>query len=81
MELAAAKMIGAGLACSALIGAGVGIGNIFGNYLSGAYAQSVGGPWSVHQPADRLRSCRSNGPLRSSDRAYHSLRLRLGRED
>ena len=27
MDLAAAKMIGAGLACSALIGAGVGIGN------------------------------------------------------
>ena len=36
MDLQAAKMIGAGLACSALIGAGVGIGNIFGNYLSGA---------------------------------------------
>jgi F-type H+-transporting ATPase subunit c len=36
MELDAAKMIGAGLACSALIGAGIGIGNIFGSYLSGA---------------------------------------------
>jgi len=36
MELEAAKMIGAGLACSALIGAGIGIGNIFGSYLSGA---------------------------------------------
>ena len=36
MELEAAKMIGAGLACAALIGAGVGIGNIFGSYLSGA---------------------------------------------
>ena len=36
MDPAAAKMIGAGLACSALIGAGIGIGNIFGNYLSGA---------------------------------------------
>ena len=32
----AAKFIGAGLACFALIGAGIGIGNIFGNYLSGA---------------------------------------------
>lgn len=36
MEAEAAKLIGAGLACSALIGAGIGIGNIFGNYLSGA---------------------------------------------
>ena len=36
MDVAAAKMIGAGLACIALAGAGLGIGNIFGNYLSGA---------------------------------------------
>jgi F-type H+-transporting ATPase subunit c len=36
MELAAAKMIGAGLACIALAGAGNGIGIVFGNYLSGA---------------------------------------------
>ena len=36
MEADAAKLIGAGIACSALIGAGIGIGNIFGNFLSGA---------------------------------------------
>ena len=36
MELEAAKMIGAGLATTALAGAGIGIGHIFGNYLSGA---------------------------------------------
>jgi F-type H+-transporting ATPase subunit c len=36
MEVEAAKMIGAGLACFALIGAGIGIGNIFGNYLAGS---------------------------------------------
>jgi len=36
MEVEAAKMIGAGLACTALIGAGIGIGLIFGNYLAGA---------------------------------------------
>ncbi len=34
MELAAAKMIGAGLAAIALAGVGVGMGTIFGNYLS-----------------------------------------------
>ena len=36
MDLAAAKMIGAGIACIALVGAGIGIGNVFGSYLSGA---------------------------------------------
>ncbi len=32
----AAKLIGAGIACLALAGAGVGIGTIFGSYLQGA---------------------------------------------
>ncbi len=36
MDLAAAKLIGAGLAAIALGGAGIGIGNVFGNYLAGA---------------------------------------------
>lgn len=36
MEVDAAKMIGAGIACIGMGGAGVGVGIIFGNYLSGA---------------------------------------------
>jgi len=36
MEAEAAKYVGAGIACIALAGAGLGIGNIFGNYLAGA---------------------------------------------
>jgi F-type H+-transporting ATPase subunit c len=36
MDIHAAKMIGAGLACIALVGAGIGIGNVFGSFLSGA---------------------------------------------
>ncbi|MDA0338551.1 MAG: F0F1 ATP synthase subunit C [Proteobacteria bacterium] len=36
METEAARMIGAGLAATALIGAGIGVGLVFGNYLSGA---------------------------------------------
>ena len=32
----AAKQIGAGLAAIALVGAGVGIGNVFGSYISGS---------------------------------------------
>ena len=36
MDAEAARYIGAGLASIALVGAGIGIGNIFGSYLSGA---------------------------------------------
>jgi len=36
METEAARMIGAGIAATALIGAGVGIGLVFGNFLAGA---------------------------------------------
>jgi F-type H+-transporting ATPase subunit c len=36
MDVEAARYLGAGLASIALIGAGVGIGIIFGNYLAGS---------------------------------------------
>lgn len=36
MDATAAKLIGAGLATLPLFGAGIGIGNVFGSYLSGA---------------------------------------------
>ena len=36
MEAEAAKFIGAGIACLGMGGAGIGLGTIFGNYLSGA---------------------------------------------
>ncbi|MEL6226530.1 MAG: F0F1 ATP synthase subunit C [Pseudomonadota bacterium] len=36
MDADAARLIGAGLACTGLIGAGIGVGSIFGNFLSGA---------------------------------------------
>jgi F-type H+-transporting ATPase subunit c len=44
MEPAAAKLIGAGLASIALAGAGIGIGNIFGNYLAGALRNPAAAP-------------------------------------
>ena len=44
MEADAAKLIGAGLAATALIGAGLGIGNIFGNYLAGALRNPSAAP-------------------------------------
>lgn len=36
MDASAAKLIGAGLATLGMIGAGIGVGNIFGQFLSGA---------------------------------------------
>ncbi len=36
MDVEAARFIGAGIATLALIGAGIGIGNIFSNFLAGA---------------------------------------------
>ena len=36
MEAEAAKFIGAGLACFGMAGAALGLGNIFGSFLSGA---------------------------------------------
>jgi F-type H+-transporting ATPase subunit c len=36
MEIEAAKMIGAGMAVIALGGAGIGLGILFGNFMSGA---------------------------------------------
>ena len=36
MDPIAAKYIGAGIACIGLAGAGIGVGNIFANYLSAA---------------------------------------------
>ena len=44
MEAEAAKFIGAGIACIALAGAGLGIGQIFGNYLAGALRNPSAAP-------------------------------------
>ena len=38
MDASAAKFIGAGLAAIGMIGAGIGVGNIFGNFLAGVIA-------------------------------------------
>jgi F-type H+-transporting ATPase subunit c len=77
MELEAAKMIGAGLACSALIGAGIGIGNIFGNYVSGALRNPSAAPAQFTNVL--IGACRSDRPVRSAHRADHPVRL-IGNE-
>lgn len=44
MEAEAAKFIGAGLACLALLGAAIGIGNIFASFISGALRNPSAAP-------------------------------------
>lgn len=44
MEAEAAKFIGAGIATLALAGIGIGLGNIFGSYLSGALRNPSAAP-------------------------------------
>ena len=44
MDPQAAKFIGAGIASTALIGAGLGIGNIFASYLAGALRNPSAAP-------------------------------------
>ncbi len=44
MEAEAAKFIGAGLACLGMAGAGIGVGNLFGQYLSGALRNPSAAP-------------------------------------
>jgi len=44
MDLASAKMLGAGLATIALAGVGVGIGNIFASYIASAARNPAAGP-------------------------------------
>ena len=44
MEAEAAKFIGAGIAATALIGAGLGVGLVFSSYLSGALRNPSAAP-------------------------------------
>jgi F0F1-type ATP synthase membrane subunit c/vacuolar-type H+-ATPase subunit K len=44
MEAEAAKLIGAGLATIALAGVGIGIGNIFGAFISGSMRNPAAAP-------------------------------------
>ncbi len=46
MEAEAAKFIGAGIAAIGMAGAAIGVGNIFGSFLSGALRN----PSASHEP-------------------------------
>ena len=57
MDAEAAKLIGAGIACIGMGGAGIGVGIIFGNYLSGALRNPAAAISTVHQRPDRRCAC------------------------
>ena len=44
MEAEAAKLIGAGIACVGMGGAGIGVGTIFGSFLNGALRNPSAAP-------------------------------------
>jgi hypothetical protein len=48
MDVTAAKYIGAGLAMLGMIGAGIGLGILFGNYLNGALRNPSAAPGARH---------------------------------
>ena len=54
-------LIGAGLACTGMGGAAVGVGHVVGNYLAGGVAQSKRGRWSNRNYVHRYRVCRGFG--------------------
>ena len=69
MDPVAAKYIGAGLACLGMAGAGIGLGNLFGQFLSGALrnpsaaaGQSAGADSTLSRTVSRIRSscCRTS---------------------
>ena len=68
------SIIGAGIACIGMGGAGVGVGTIFGNYLAARAAQSVRRAGPVRQPDLRLRGDRSARHLLAADRAPAAVR-------
>lgn len=44
MEADAARLLGAGIAMFALAGVGIGLGNLFGSYLAGAFRNPTAAP-------------------------------------
>ena len=75
MELAAAKAIGAGIACIGMGCAGIGLGHIFGNYLAGAIRNPAAAAGQFVQPDLRLRHHRGARHLLAADRADPAVRL------
>ena len=68
------SLIGAGLAMTGLIGAGAGLGILFGNYLQAAMRNPSAAAGERGDAVPRLRGDRSHGHLRPRDGLHHPLR-------
>ena len=68
------KYIGAGLACLGMLGAAVGVGNIFGSFLQGAMRNPSAAQSQLRQPDLRLRRDGSAGHLLPAGRADPAVR-------
>ena len=76
MDLASAKMIGAGLACIALVGAGIGIGNVFASLITALARNPAAAGDAVRLP--RLRARRGDRAVRPRDRVPDPVRVLTG---
>ena len=74
MDLASAKVIGAGLAAIGVGAAAVGVGNVFGSFLAGRAAQPGGRRRPAGPPVHRLRRRRAARPDGVRRRDDHPLR-------
>ncbi len=72
MDANAAKFLGAGLACLGMGLAGIGVGNIFGNFLSGALRNPLPLTASSPAPSSAPRSRKVSASSRWSSRSFCS---------
>ena len=77
MEPAAAKLIGAGIACIGMGGAGVGVGIIFGNYLAAAVRNPSAAQGQFGNLIFGFARDRSARHLLAADRAASAVRSAL----
>ena len=70
MIVVAAKLIGSGIASIGVIGAGIGIGTIFGSYLIAISRNPIMKGGVIFYYVTRFRTCRSNSPFCFNDEFF-----------
>ncbi len=79
MEAEAAKLIGAGIAAIGTGAAGIGVGNLFGQFLQGALRNPSAADGQFGRPDLRFCGDGSAGHFRPSDRSPAALRRLISR--
>ena len=75
MDVASAKMLGAGISMIALAGVGIGMGTIFGQLVSSVARNPARARPRVRPGDPGLRVDRGRGAVRPGHRVHHSVRL------